>query len=112
MLTKKGIFVGVLDKAKDSAEVVALVEELRQAILVYQVGVGVYWGRRVLTRSTDVATAVDLQPSCSVDCESLFLVFDSEAKPLYGCDKASFDTLLKLNQVWTHERMNAIEHTK
>ena len=69
-LSKKGIFVGVLDKAKDSAEVVALVEELRQAILVYQVGVGEYWGQRVLTRRTDVATAVDLQPSCSVDCES------------------------------------------
>lgn len=36
-LSDKGKVARILDKAKDSAEVVALVEELRQAIVIYQV---------------------------------------------------------------------------
>jgi hypothetical protein len=37
-LSEKGKVARVLDKTKDSAEVVALVEKLRQTILIYQVG--------------------------------------------------------------------------
>ena len=37
-LLEKGKIARVLDKAQDSEEVVKLVEELRRAILVYQVG--------------------------------------------------------------------------
>ena len=39
-LLDKGKAARILDKAKDSAEVVALVEELRQAIVIYQVSAG------------------------------------------------------------------------
>lgn len=37
-LLEKGKIARVLDKAQDSEEVVKLVEELRRAILIYQVG--------------------------------------------------------------------------
>ena len=39
MLLDKGKSVKILDKRQDSAIVVKLVEELRQAILLYQVGI-------------------------------------------------------------------------
>jgi hypothetical protein len=39
-LSEKGKFARVLDKSQDSQEVIRLVEELQQAILVYQVSVG------------------------------------------------------------------------
>ena len=38
-LSEKGKVARVLDKARDSQEVITLVEKLRQAILVYQVSV-------------------------------------------------------------------------
>ena len=41
-LSEKGKVARVLDKAQDAQEVVKLVERLRQAILVYQVGTSVF----------------------------------------------------------------------
>ena len=38
MLLGKGKGARILDKKRDSGKVVKLVEELRQAILIYQVG--------------------------------------------------------------------------
>jgi len=38
-LSEKGKIARVLDKAQDSGEVIKLIERLRQAILIYQVGV-------------------------------------------------------------------------
>ena len=40
VLSEKGKVARVLDKSRDLQEVIGLVEKLRQAILVYQVGVG------------------------------------------------------------------------
>lgn len=37
-LLEKGIAARILDKKRDSGMVIKLVEELRQAILIYQVG--------------------------------------------------------------------------
>ena len=37
-LLKKGKVIKILDKKQDSGMVIKLVEELRQAILIYQVG--------------------------------------------------------------------------
>ena len=39
-LSEKGKVARVLDKTRDSQEVITLVEKLRQAILVYQVSIG------------------------------------------------------------------------
>ena len=47
---KKGWIPRMLDKTQASQAVVKLVEDLRQAILIYQVAtVGYYWDWRVLT---------------------------------------------------------------
>ena len=48
-LLEKGKVARFLDKAKDSGEVVALVEELRQAIGIYQVSAGHNWDGKSLT---------------------------------------------------------------
>lgn len=68
-LSDKGKVARVLDKTKDSAEVVTLVEKLRQAIVVYQVCAGNHRIRNLLTFGTDVPTAIDVQPSIPIDCE-------------------------------------------
>ena len=44
MLLGKGKGARILDKKKDSGTVVKLVEELRQAVLIYQVGT--FWSQR------------------------------------------------------------------
>ena len=98
-LSEKGKVARVLDKTQDSGEVIKLVEELRRAILVYQVGVRQRRCRKSLTRGTDVAAAVDIQPGRPFDCEFLPPVFDFGTKLMAGRLKLSFDALLKLHQV-------------
>ena len=56
----------------------------------------------MLTRGTGVATAVDIQPGRSFDCEFLPLVCDCGTKLVAGCMKSSFDALLKLHHVREH----------
>jgi len=46
-LLGKGKATRILDKTQDSAEIVKLVEQLRQAILIYQVGAVEYHRLRV-----------------------------------------------------------------
>ena len=59
-LSEKGKVAKVLDKTRDSQEVIGLVEKLRQAILIYQVSAGQCQGRRPLTRGAGVTTTVDI----------------------------------------------------
>ena len=68
-LSEKGKVARVLDKTKDSAEVVTLVEKLRQAVLVYQVSSRAYQNWKPLTPGAGVTTTVDIQPSVSIDSE-------------------------------------------
>ena len=100
-LAGKGKLARALDKAQDSQEIIKLVEELRQAILVYQVssrGRGSH-SRVSLTRGTGVTATVDIQPGRPIECKFLPLIFDFETKLAVGRFKSSFDALLKLHQV-------------
>ena len=102
VLSEKGKVARILDKTRDLGEVIKLVEELRRAILIYQVSVRRRQIWRLLTRGVGVAAAVDIQPSRPFDCESLSLIFDSEVKLVVGRAKSSFGALLKLYQVREH----------
>ena len=68
-LSEKGKFARVVDKAKDSAEVVALVEKLRQASIIYQVSVRDRQSRKLLTIGADDTTTVNTRPGLPVDRE-------------------------------------------
>ena len=105
-MSEKGKIARALDKSRDLGEVVKLVEELRRAILVYQVSIEHHtsWGGESLTRGTGVTTAIDIQPSRPPDREFVLLVSDSEADLLTGHIKSSFDALLKMRQVREHAR--------
>ena len=72
-MLEKGKVARFLDKRKDSGEVAALVEKLKQAILDYQVGVRDRWIQRLLTRDAGVTTTSDIQPNWPDDRESLLL---------------------------------------
>ena len=77
-MAEKGKVARVLDKAKDSQEVIKLVEKLRQAILEYQVGARNSHSRNLLTRGVGITTAINLQPGRPADCEFLHHVSDFE----------------------------------
>ena len=79
-LSEKGKVARVLDKAQDSQEVVALVEKLKQAVLIYQVSIRHCQGRKPLTRGTGVATTVNIQPGRPFDRESFPPVSGFEAQ--------------------------------
>ena len=98
-LSEKGKVARVLDKTQDSGEVIKLVEELRRAILIYQVSVRHRLSRKSLTRGTGVTTTVNIQPGRPFECEFLPFIFDCEAELVAGRIKSSFDALLKLHQV-------------
>ena len=70
MLLDKGKGARILDKKKDSGTVVKLVEELRQAVLIYQVGtVGSQRSSQADVFGTAIATTVDRQSGHAVGCE-------------------------------------------
>ena len=75
-LSEKGKVARVLDKARDSGEVVRLVEKLRQAILIYQVSAGRSQSRKSLTCGTGVTTTVHIQSGCAFDRKFLSTVSD------------------------------------
>ena len=81
-LAGKGKLARALDKAQDSQEIIKLVEELRQAILVYQVSTrdGDSHSRESSTRGTGVTTTVDIQPGRPIECEFPPLIVDFETK--------------------------------
>ena len=78
-LSEKGKVARVLDKAQDLQEVVGLVEKLRQAILIYQVGVGNCQSQRSLTRGAGIAATIDIQSSRPAEREFPLPVFSLEA---------------------------------
>lgn len=81
-LSEKGNIARVLDKQQDSAEVITLVERLRQAILVYQVSAGDLQNQGLLTPGTDVTTTVNIQPGHPFNCEFLPPVFGCGTEPV------------------------------
>jgi len=98
-LSEKGKVARVFDKTQDSQEVVKLVENLRQAILVYQVSARHRRARKPLTRGAGIATAVTIQPSHPFDREFLPPIPNLETKLVARWFKSSFDVLLKLHRV-------------
>ena len=103
-LSQKGKVARVLDKAQDSGDVIKLIEKLRQAILIYQVGVRHGRSYKSLTRGAGVTTTVDIQPDRPTDREFLPSVFDFEFKLVAGRFQSTFDAILKLHQVREHVR--------
>jgi hypothetical protein len=83
-MSEKGKIARVLDKARDSGEVIKFIERLRQAILIYQVGIRLCWSRKKLTRGTGVTTTVNIQSSHPIDGGFPPLVFEFETKPVAG----------------------------
>ena len=83
-LSEKGKVARVLDKTKDSGEVIALVEKLRRAIVIYQVSSGRHQCWKYLTRRAGITATVYLQPGRTVDREFLPLVFNLETKQIAG----------------------------
>ena len=81
-LSEKGKVARILDKAQDTGEVVKLIEQLRRAILIYQVTIKYCQGRKSLTSGTDVTTTVIIHPGRPIDCEFLPLKFDFETNPV------------------------------
>ena len=61
--------VGFLDKMKDSQEAISLVDELRNAIVGYQVGDKHMALPRFNARGTALATNVDAQPDSKNGCK-------------------------------------------
>lgn len=76
-LSEKGKVARILDKMRDSQEVISLVEKLRQAILVYQVSnrreTIAIWDNRTVT---GITTTINLRPGCPFDRRFLLLVSD------------------------------------
>jgi len=71
-ISDKGTFAGFVDKGKDSQEVADLIEELRDAIVYYQVS-GHHAGRTsVNTDETDLATAVCIQSDWKAYCKACY----------------------------------------
>ena len=81
-MSEKGKVARVLDKTRDLGEVIKLVEELRRAILVYQVSIIHHPSLGLLTRGLGVATAIDIQPSRPPHCKFVLLIFDCECDVL------------------------------
>jgi len=75
-LLGKGKTARFLDKTQDSSAVVKLIEELRQTILVYQVGdIGSLRLARVDAFGIAIAAAINRQSSRTVDCKFPPIVF-------------------------------------
>ena len=68
-ILEKETTVGFLDKMKDSQEAISLVDELRSAIVGYQVGDKHMALPRVNARRTALATNVDVQSDSKNGCK-------------------------------------------
>ena len=91
--------MGFLDKAKDSGEVVNLIDQLRNAIVFYQVGRNYEMLTSVNTIVTDIAATGDILSNTEFDCEGALNVVDLKANSTPGLTKSSFDASLKLREV-------------
>jgi len=67
----KNTAAGFLDKAKDSQEVINLVDELRNAIVAYQVGKKHITLPSTNTSGIALAATVNVQPDWKTGCRSL-----------------------------------------
>ena len=70
VLLEKKKSSGLLDKGKDSQEVVNLVEELRIAIAFYQVSRGHLVQTSINDDETVITTTVDIQSDRKIDCKA------------------------------------------
>jgi hypothetical protein len=102
-LSAKGKTARILDKKRDSGEVMKLIERVKQAISIYQVcpwGPSISW--RPLTSGTGFTTTVNARPTLPLYCE-----FSSRLRlrgePLCGWFQSYFDAVLKVSQVREHE---------
>ena len=101
-LSEKGKVARILDKTQDKEEVVKLIEQIRRAILIYQVTIKLYQSRKSLIFGTDVTATVIVHPGCPIDREFLRLEFDFETNLAVRWFKSSFGALLKPRQVTEH----------
>ena len=69
-LLEKKTAARFLDKAKDSQEVITLVEQLRTAIVYYQVRRDYATQTNVNTRRVVITTTVDIQSDKTADCKT------------------------------------------
>ena len=83
-LLEKGKIVRVLDKGRDSEEVIKLIEKLRQAILVYQVGAKLCQKLESLICGAGIAAAINIQQSNPIDRKPLPPFSDFETEPMAG----------------------------
>jgi hypothetical protein len=81
-LLEKGKLARVLDKGRDSEEVIKLVEKLRQAILVYQVGAKLCRKLESFTCGEGIAAAINIQQSNQIDGKPLRPFSDFETEPI------------------------------
>jgi hypothetical protein len=75
-LSEKGKVARILDKAQDTEEVIKLIEQLRRAILIYQVTIKHCEGLQLLKCGTDVTTTVVIHSGRPINREFLRLDFD------------------------------------
>ena len=68
-LLEKGKIARILDKTQDTGEVIKLIEQLRRAILIYQVTIKYCQSLRSLTYGIDVTTTIIIHPGYPVNCE-------------------------------------------
>jgi hypothetical protein len=83
-LLEKGKLARVLDKGRDSEEVIKLIEKLRQAILVYQVGAKLGQKLESLIRCAGIAAAVNIQQSDPIDRRFLPPFYDFKTESMTG----------------------------
>ena len=91
--------MGFLDEAKNSEEVVNLIEQLRNAIVFYQVGRNYEMLTSVNTIGTDIAATGDILSNTEFDCEAALNAVDLRADSVPGLTKSSFNASLKLREV-------------
>jgi len=74
----------ILDKTQDSQPVVELVEDLRQAIFIYQVGtIGNHRHWAELRVGIAIATAINRKPGLTVGCKLSYIVSVSRTDGLW-----------------------------
>ena len=79
---EKGKVARVLDKGRDSEEVIKLIEKLRQAILVYQVGAKLCQKLESLICGAGITAAINIQQNNPIGRKPLPTFPDFETEPV------------------------------
>lgn len=98
-LSDKGKVTRLIDRNRDLGKVVGLVEELRRAVLIYQVGTSHCRNRNPLISGVGDTTTIYKQPDCPFDRKFLFAIPDFRTQRMADEFKASFNAVLKLREV-------------